>query len=103
MDSGTLITIIVVVVLVLIALGLVLFLRRNRTRTRKPNSHRATGPREKAEGDARVRRADAADPSARYGRHDIRATEHTTEHTTEQPGVIQDRDDEVDDAEPQQT
>jgi hypothetical protein len=99
MDSGTLITIIVVVVLVLIALGLVLFLRRNRTRTRKPNSHRATGPREKAEGDARVRRADAADPSARYGRHDIRATEHETE----QPGAIQNRDDEVDDAEPQQT
>jgi hypothetical protein len=96
MDSGTLITIIVVVVLVLIALGLVLLLRRNRTR--KPNSHRATGPRE-TEGEARARRADAADPSARYGRHDIRATEHTTE----QPGVIQDRDDEVDDAEPQQT
>jgi hypothetical protein len=100
MDSGTLITIIVVVVLVLIALGLLLLLRRNHTR--KPNSHRATGPRE-TEGEARVRRTDAADPSARYGRHDIRATEHTTEHTTEQPGVIQDRDDEVDDAEPQQT
>jgi hypothetical protein len=101
MDSGTLITIIVVVV-VIIALGLVLLLRRNRTR--KPNSHRATGPRQKTEGDARVRQADAADPGARYGRHDIRATEQTTGHATEQPGgVIPDRDDGVDEAEPQQT